>query len=140
MPKTARERVPTPSEPPDSTLPLKPARHKRAPQRAPTLANDIYVSRKSNFIGLLKRGQKILDDEQYTTLTIHGLGAAMKRAIELALRLKEDNLDRISWTIETSTVNLVDDVEPEDVDDDLVSETRQNSSIHICIRKISHVF
>ncbi|KAI8922291.1 hypothetical protein DFJ77DRAFT_425289, partial [Powellomyces hirtus] len=89
--------------------------HKRAVQRPPTLATDIYVSRKSNFHAQSKRAQKLIDGQNFTFLTIHGLGAAINRAIELALHVKEQNKDRIAWSITTSTVTLADDVEPENV-------------------------
>ncbi|KAJ3183200.1 ribonucleases P/MRP protein subunit pop7 [Gaertneriomyces sp. JEL0708] len=113
------------------------ARHKRPPQRAPTLSNDIYVSRKSSFLALAKRAQKLLDGKEFTFLTIHGMGAALNRAIQLALHLREKNNSRISWTITTSSVTLIDDVEPEDVDDETACEVRQNSAIHIRIVKVA---
>ncbi|KAJ3046227.1 ribonucleases P/MRP protein subunit pop7 [Rhizophlyctis rosea] len=112
-------------------------RHKRAPQRPPTLETDIYVSKKSNFAGYASRAQKLLDRKDITHLTIHGLGAAITRAINLALYLKEKNPDAFSWTITTSSVKLYDDVEPEDVDDDLTTDVRTNSAIHIKIVKAS---
>ncbi|KND03509.1 uncharacterized protein SPPG_08895 [Spizellomyces punctatus DAOM BR117] len=73
---------------------------------------------------------------RFTFLTIHGLGAAITRAIELALSLREKNPDRIAWTITTSSVVLVDDIEPEDVEADIYSEPRQNSAIHIRVVKV----
>ncbi|TPX60130.1 hypothetical protein PhCBS80983_g01993 [Powellomyces hirtus] len=112
-------------------------RHKRAVQRPPTLATDIYVSRKSNFYAQSKRAQKLIDGQNFTFLTIHGLGAAINRAIELALHVKEQNKDRIAWSITTSTVTLADDVEPENVDDELEIATRQNSAVHIKIVRVS---
>ncbi|KAI8590877.1 hypothetical protein BDZ88DRAFT_379755, partial [Geranomyces variabilis] len=90
-------------------------RHKRAVQRPPTLATDIYVSRKSTVQAQAKRARTLLDGPDVTFLTIHGLGAAINRAIELALHLKEQYQDRIAWTISLSTVTLVDDVEPEEL-------------------------
>ncbi|KAJ3094098.1 Glycosyl phosphatidyl inositol protein transamidase complex subunit, partial [Phlyctochytrium planicorne] len=42
-------------------------------------------------------------------VTIHGLGAAVSKAVELALKLKEKS-PGITWKITTSTVDLIDDV------------------------------
>ncbi|KAJ3176313.1 ribonucleases P/MRP protein subunit pop7 [Geranomyces variabilis] len=112
-------------------------RHKRAVQRPPTLATDIYVSRKSTVQAQAKRARTLLDGPDFTFLTIHGLGAAINRAIELALHLKEQYQDQIAWTISLSTVTLVDDVEPEELDDDVSTETRQNSAVHIRIVKVN---
>ncbi|KAJ3163699.1 ribonucleases P/MRP protein subunit pop7 [Geranomyces michiganensis] len=112
-------------------------RHKRAVQRPPTLATDIYVSRKSTMQAQAKRAQMLLDGPDFTFLTIHGLGAAINPAIELALHLKEQYQDQIAWTISLSTVTLVDDVEPEELDDDITTETRQNSAVHIRVFKVN---
>ncbi|RKO90413.1 hypothetical protein BDK51DRAFT_11793, partial [Blyttiomyces helicus] len=88
---------------------------KRAPQRPPTLKTDIYVSRKTPFKAFVARAQKLIDADDFTSITVHGLGAALTRAIEVALRLKEANGERIAWVVTTSTESLVDDVEPEDL-------------------------
>lgn len=39
----------------------------------------------------------------------------MNKAIELALHLRKQNPDRITWSITTDSVTLVDDIEPDDV-------------------------
>ncbi|KAJ3277530.1 ribonucleases P/MRP protein subunit pop7 [Borealophlyctis nickersoniae] len=111
-------------------------RHKRAPQRAPTLETDIYVSRKTAFAAYCKRAQKIIDRSDFTFLVIRGLGTAITRAIEVALFVKQKNPTSVSWTVTTSTVKLVDDMETEDLDDDVKTETRENSAIHIRIVKM----
>ncbi|TPX70589.1 hypothetical protein SpCBS45565_g01658 [Spizellomyces sp. 'palustris'] len=134
MPQKNQEPIESTTKPSNNVKPY--ARHKRAPPRPPTLANDIYVSRKSQFVALSKRAQKLLDSSDFTFLTIHGLGAAINRAIELALYLREKNPDRITWTITTSSVILVDDIEPEDVEADVYTEPRQNSAIHIRVVKV----
>ncbi len=65
---------------------------------------------------------------------IHGMGAAVNRAVELALELKLERNGFFTWTIETSTVGLIDDL----IDDENVShETRNSSAIHIHIRKVN---
>ncbi|KAJ3212594.1 Glycosyl phosphatidyl inositol protein transamidase complex subunit, partial [Dinochytrium kinnereticum] len=105
-------------------------RSKRAVQRPPTLANDIYVCRKARFGAMLKRAIKLLNSKKYPHVTIHGLGAAVVRAIDLALRLKA-NVPGLTWVITTSTVELVDDLMMED-EEEVVTE-RRNSAIQIKI-------
>ncbi|KAJ3289093.1 ribonucleases P/MRP protein subunit pop7, partial [Borealophlyctis nickersoniae] len=96
----------------------------------------IYVSRKTAFAAYCKRAQKIIDSPDFTFLVIHGLGAAITRAIEVALFVKQKNPTSVSWTVTTSTVSLVDDMETEDLDEDVKTETRDNSAIHIRIVKM----
>ncbi|PVD25753.1 hypothetical protein C0Q70_13413 [Pomacea canaliculata] len=102
---------------------------KRLPPRLPTRKNDVYVSRKTNFEAQLNRCQKILDvgNEVY----IHGLGSAINRAINLALQLKERGVGSVETSVHTSTVELVDDLEPEN--DCLEPEVlrRHSSAVHI---------
>ncbi|KAJ3080616.1 ribonucleases P/MRP protein subunit pop7 [Quaeritorhiza haematococci] len=107
-----------------SHLRPRPRLHKRAPQRPPTLQNDIYVSRKSSFPALLKRADKLFGQCKTDTdyFTIHSMGAAMNKGIELALKLKEKHQDVVQWTVTTSTVDLVDDVEPDDEMEDLKTQ------------------
>ena len=45
-------------------------------------------------------------------LTIHGLGAAIHRAINLALQLQETSSYSLQLSATTSTVELTDDLEP----------------------------
>lgn len=47
-------------------------------------------------------------------LTVHGLGTAIHRAINLALELQETSSHSLQLTVSTSTIQLVDDLEPVD--------------------------
>ena len=47
-------------------------------------------------------------------LYIHGLGAAIHRAVNLALQLQETSSHSLQVSTTTSTVELVDDMEPVD--------------------------
>ncbi|KAK6182435.1 hypothetical protein SNE40_010129 [Patella caerulea] len=102
---------------------------KRLPARLPKRKSDVYVSRKTNFKAQLDRCQKILDAEN--EVFVHGLGHAVNRAVNLALQLKESGCGSVEISTHTSTVTLIDDLDPEN--DDLEPETsiRYNSSIHI---------
>eukprot|EP00026_Physarum_polycephalum_P021333 Phypoly_transcript_24520.p1 GENE.Phypoly_transcript_24520~~Phypoly_transcript_24520.p1 ORF type:complete len:158 (+),score=25.02 Phypoly_transcript_24520:67-540(+) len=105
---------------------------KRVPQRLPTKKNDIYVSRKTKYFFQYKRAKKLLDDGEPEVM-IHGLGAAVKRAIQLALKLTSEL--GVSMGATTSTVELLDEYQP--LVDDLPPRTkiRYNSAIHIRVFK-----
>ncbi|KXS22420.1 hypothetical protein M427DRAFT_172091 [Gonapodya prolifera JEL478] len=109
-------------------------RRKRAPLRPPTRETDIYVSRKSARPALFKRAKKLLN--QGKTVTIHGLGAAVKDALSLAIALQNSYRGRLSMKTSTHTVELVDDIEPEDEDDDIGSELRLSPAIRVEVRSI----
>jgi len=63
--------------------------------------------------------------------TIFGLGAAVQKAMELALKLRRKNLGRVELHTTTHTVELVDDLEPNDDTKKATSQTRSNSSVKI---------
>ena len=103
---------------------------KRLPKTLPRRKNDIYVNKKTDFKAQLARCQRILDNGA-NELYIHGLGAAVNRAINLALQLKALANGSIEVCANTSTVELVDDREPLDDKGEPDQSTRNNSAIHI---------
>lgn len=100
--------------------------------------NTILVHRKSDFKGQLERCQKLLDKGE-EELTIHGLGAAINRAVNIALQLEVRAKGTIKLTTSTSTVDLVDDFEPIAEDIDPYARSRSCSAIHIVVSKASGV-
>ncbi|RKP27752.1 hypothetical protein SYNPS1DRAFT_20805 [Syncephalis pseudoplumigaleata] len=110
---------------------------KRAPQRPATKANDIYVTRKSSFRGQLARAKKLLasKESRFDTVIIHGLGAAIGRAIELATAVESSMHHQVTLDTTTSTVSLVDDLYPSDQESMPSAQERFNSAIHITIRR-----
>lgn len=109
---------------------------KRIPPRFPKRENDIYISNKSNFKSQFEKCEKLLDGNNNEIL-LHGLGAAIDRTINLALRLKEKFMDTCEIDVNTSTVSLQDDFEPTDDHVDYETQIRQNSAIHIRIYRIN---
>jgi len=105
---------------------------KRLPPRFPVRKNDVYVTRRTNFKAQIARCQKLLDNG-YDAIYIHGLGAAVNRAINLSLQLKRRGLGSLDLAINTSTVEVTDDLEP--LLDDLESQVRVRncSAVHIKI-------
>ncbi|XP_068673139.1 ribonuclease P protein subunit p20-like isoform X2 [Montipora foliosa] len=90
-------------------------RKKRQPQRKLKRRNDIYVNRKTDFAAHLERCQKSLDSSEQEVI-IHGLGAAINRAMNLALQLEHKG----QGTVE---------------DHEGYSKVRTNSAIHIRVYK-----
>ncbi|XP_033735216.1 ribonuclease P protein subunit p20-like [Pecten maximus] len=107
---------------------------KRLPRKLPKRKNDVYVSRKTNFKGQLERCKKILDMEN--EVFIHGLGAAITRASNLALTLESSGRGTVATAVHTSTVELVDDLEPDKEDHEPETFSRNNSAIHIKVYKV----
>ncbi|XP_017892689.1 ribonuclease P protein subunit p20 [Ceratina calcarata] len=98
---------------------------------------DVFVTNKTNFKAQLKKCEKLLNNGM-SEVIIHGLGAAVTRACNLALQLREAHYGGIELDIKTSTVSIIDDFEP--LNDNLDYETinRNNSAVHIrAFRKFS---
>ncbi|KAK3828453.1 MAG: hypothetical protein J3Q66DRAFT_13398 [Benniella sp.] len=106
---------------------------KRAPLRPPTLITDIYVTQTSSYKGQLARAKKLLVEDGHPFIILHAMGAAIERAIGLAMGLSTACSNQVRCHTETATVDLVDDVIPVDMETDLETNTRQNSAVHIRI-------
>ena len=110
-------------------------RQKRAPPcHFPKQKNEFYVNRKSDFKYQLERAQKLLDSG-YNEIFIYGLGAAINRAVNLALQLEQRGLGSIQISAETSSTHVVDDLKSLDDEHESYSEKRTKSSIKIKVFK-----
>ena len=63
---------------------------KRTPIRAPTQQSDIYITTSRQRSVLLRRAHRLLIEQRLPFITLHGLGAAIPVAVELALQLTGD--------------------------------------------------
>jgi hypothetical protein len=144
-------------------------KQRRVPHRPHPRPEDIFVTRSSSFDALVKRATSLLDAGRYvfvrywnstilahvflcdfrSEVVIHGLGAALTRAVELALALRSKGGYTLS--IRTNTVELIDDLVPvegvaavSDLGAALAGEappvvcptvTRCNSAIHIRVSR-----
>lgn len=95
---------------------------------------DIFVTNKTNFRTQLKKCEELLENGE-SEIIIHGLGAAIQRACSLALQLKLIHRGTIDLDIKTSSVPIIDDLEPLTDDVDYDTNNRQNSAIHIRVFK-----
>ncbi|KAI8368477.1 hypothetical protein BD560DRAFT_435512 [Blakeslea trispora] len=107
--------------------------HKRVPQRPATVPTDIYVSHKTTTTAVIKRVTRLMLKENHSIVTIHGLGAMILRASAMALATQTALEDQVILKPTTETITLVDDIIPEDMDQDLSIQKRANSAIHIHI-------
>ena len=65
---------------------------------------------------------------------MHSLGAAIPRALNLALQIQKDNSNTVSFETVTSTVDLTDNFEPlESSAAGTNQNQRHNSAVHIKI-------
>jgi len=102
---------------------------KRLPRSLPREFNDVYVTRKTPIKVQINRCQDLLDSGE--VVYIHGLGAAVTRALNVALAIKQNNCGSVDFDVRTATVNLVDDIDYTDEDRLPSVQTRPNSVVHI---------
>ncbi len=103
---------------------------KRLSKDMPRRKNDIYVSKNTDYKNQIARCRRMLDSG-WNELYIHGLGAAVNRAINIALQLKALGNGSIDVCVHTSSVELVDDIEPCSDTQEPEMQTRNNSAVHI---------
>ncbi|KAI9481385.1 MAG: hypothetical protein EXX96DRAFT_538583 [Benjaminiella poitrasii] len=95
--------------------PIQGSIHKRVPQRPATVPTDIYISKKSKTQAIIKRVKRLMLKENHKTVTIHGLGAMILRAMSMALEAQLALQDQITLKPTTETITLIDDIIPEDM-------------------------
>ncbi|CAG2111154.1 unnamed protein product [Medioppia subpectinata] len=115
---------------------------KRLPNHLPKRDIDFYVNMRTNFGTQLKRCQHALDslDSDSDHIVVHGLAKAINRAINLSLQLKDMN--HLEMTCNTSSVDMIDDMEPigdsRDLNDSFIQK-RTVSAIHIKLSRKQHI-
>ncbi|GFN85610.1 ribonuclease p protein subunit p20 [Plakobranchus ocellatus] len=108
---------------------------KRLPPRLPLRANDVYVSERTHFKAQESKCQRLLDSGN--EVIIHGLGKAVNRAINLALQLQAKGTGTVQLAVQTSSVELTDDLIPETDDGEARTSSRNNSAVHIRVFRSS---
>ncbi|KAF9099153.1 ribonucleases P/MRP protein subunit pop7 [Mortierella sp. AD031] len=109
---------------------------KRTPLRPQTLPTDIYVTATSSYKGQLTRAKKLLVEDGRPFIVLHAMGAAIERAIGLAMGISTACSGQVRCHTETMTVDLIDDVIPVDTEKDFDTNTRQNSAVNIRIEML----
>ncbi|PHZ07259.1 uncharacterized protein RHIMIDRAFT_242832 [Rhizopus microsporus ATCC 52813] len=105
--------------------------HKRKPQRPASVPADIYIASNSKSSAIVNRVKRLMLKENHNTVTIHGLGAMVTRAISIALRAQETLNNQIELKPTTETIALTDDIIPNDMEKDQSTQQRMNSAIRI---------
>ena len=80
------------------------------------------------------RCRKLLESGKYDAIYIHGLGAAVDRAINIALQLKLSSVGCVApleVSANTSTIDLIDDFIPVDDEHEAKTRSRRSSAVHI---------
>ena len=122
------------SSPPDGA-----SRPRRTP--TPSLAayrgpNHVLITRRSSRAAFRARTRKLLNSGKWPAVFLHGLGAALVPAVQLAAELVQEEDGRLVASCTTSTVALIDHRGHEDDllllgDEDSSSTLRHNSAVHI---------
>ncbi|ODN01260.1 Ribonuclease P protein subunit p20 [Orchesella cincta] len=95
--------------------------------------NDVFVSEKSHFVGQLSKCKKLFD-KGHSEIFLHGLGKAIPRAINIAFELKKFYHNSVDYTVNTSTVEVYDDIIcVDDTEQPPVQRSRNVSSVNIRI-------
>ncbi|KAG8232276.1 hypothetical protein J437_LFUL011763, partial [Ladona fulva] len=79
---------------------------KRLPPRLPRKKNEVYANKKSSFKAQLSRCEKLLQEGE-NEIIIHGLGAAVVVAANLALHLRERFHQTVELDVRTDTVDII---------------------------------
>ncbi|KAG8200246.1 hypothetical protein JTE90_021901 [Oedothorax gibbosus] len=108
---------------------------KRLPPKLPKSRSDVYVNQKSSFVAQFNKCKSLLSSEK--EIRIHGLGAAVNTAVNLALQLKTFYLETVTLEATTSTVDLIDDFTPRTPVGRHRTVKRKNSAIHIKMKQVS---
>lgn len=102
---------------------------KRASQKNDIRESVLYVSSKSNIKGLLEKCDKLVKKDE-KEIIINCMGAAIQRGILLALQVCERHV-AYQLSTNTSTVELIDDLEPTIDEADYEILRRNNSALQI---------
>ncbi|CAL8141303.1 unnamed protein product [Orchesella dallaii] len=101
--------------------------------------NDVFVSEKSHFVGQLSRCKKLFDKGN-REIFLHGLGKAIPRAINIAFELKNFYHNSVDYTVNTSTVEVYDDIIcVDDPEQQPVQRSRNVSSVDIRIYRCVNI-
>ncbi|XP_003743653.1 ribonuclease P protein subunit p20 [Galendromus occidentalis] len=107
---------------------------KRLPAQMPRSPDHVYINMRTDFQYQMLRAKEILFKGS-NEVHIHGLGAAINRAINIALQIREHFGKAYEVDTQTNTIQVVDDFEPREEHIEPQSQTRNVSTIHIRVFK-----
>ncbi|XP_055345624.1 ribonuclease P protein subunit p20-like [Paramacrobiotus metropolitanus] len=101
------------------------------PRQHPRGPHDVYITLKTAFKAQMQRCRRMLEAPGCPGITLHGLGAAANRAVNLALQLCSEYTGLLQLHATTGSMPMTQELEPLRDDLDPVSQTRFISAIHI---------
>lgn len=104
---------------------------KRVPIRSESTKDDVYVTRNARFGALRARCRQRLDKSK--RVVVHGLGAAVSRACDVALAVQNDSGGRVTLQVKTGSLAVFDDYMPLKPGLPMVTKKRIKSVIHVTI-------
>ncbi|XP_022219945.1 ribonuclease P protein subunit p20 [Drosophila obscura] len=105
---------------------------RKLPPRAGNDRCNIYITSKTDFKAQQKRCEELLNSG-VKEIFLHCMGYSITRGLNLALRLIKNSEGALGYTINTSTIQLVDELHPLCDEDDITFRQRNNSALHIKI-------
>lgn len=98
----------------------------------------IYVKRDTNPYALVKLVRKLLVGGTVPRVTLVGMGAAVTTACDLALRTQGvlGGPQACRMTIVTGTIDIVDEIVPDNADEDEHLQRRRNNTIEITLASV----
>ncbi|XP_054088231.1 ribonuclease P protein subunit p20 [Zeugodacus cucurbitae] len=91
---------------------------------------DVYITSKSNFETQLKYCKDIFNTGE-KDIYLHCMGSSINRCLNLALHIIKNYGQKLSYSIHTSTIQLIDEAHPLLEYEDIALRTRNNSAVHI---------
>ncbi|XP_052855422.1 ribonuclease P protein subunit p20 [Drosophila gunungcola] len=127
------------SNPPEHGTKPRSARHRpnhrvvrKQPARPASDLHNIYITSKTDFKAQQRRCEELLNAGA-REIFLHCMGFSVTRGLNLALRLVHNSDGALSYAINTSTVQLVDELHPLCDAEDVIFRQRNNSALHIKI-------
>ncbi|KAJ6620307.1 hypothetical protein B0H10DRAFT_2163562 [Mycena sp. CBHHK59/15] len=99
--------------------------------------NLICITRKTSLAVYLRRCKDVILNDGYKTLHLSAMGAAIPHLVQLSVALPPIlpfALDEITTQITTGTVEVQDEILPDDEDEDITYRTRGKSTLMIVIK------
>ncbi|KAI9296236.1 hypothetical protein K502DRAFT_348218 [Neoconidiobolus thromboides FSU 785] len=107
----------------------------RLPVKPSQTLEDIYITKKTKLKYLYLQVKKGLIEKRLPKLSLHGLGSCTLNTVQLALMLETQFEEfKPQLKITTDTTKVIEDLTPEDEEEDIETRVRNVSSIHIEIQ------
>lgn len=107
---------------------------KNLPPQFPKRRNDVYITRHTKLAAQKARVTRMLN-EKVDEVTLHGLGAAISRTINVALQIQRKLADTVQLDVRTGTIKVTDDLFPLYDEVDFRTRNRLVSAVHIKISR-----